>query len=323
MTVLYGITTIVAVLMTVVYFFVDRKRDIWLMMLFVSVAVCNLGYLLLSAAKTLDGALWANRIAYLGSVFLPFYMLMMIMNLSRFSYPGFIPRLLIVINSVMLFIASSGGWLPVYYKNVTIDFVDGAAVLIKEYGPLHGLYKIYLFAYFAAMVAIIIYTAVRHTVVSTKHSIFFAFVVIGNIAIWLVENMINAGFEFLSISYIVTEGLILFLYGILQDYGLADTQKIAEESEPVPTQPVEPEVIKSFNSSQIDKILCSWRDIEALSQREKEVLRLILENEKRKDIAQHLYVTESTIKKHTANIFKKLEISNRTELFEKAQNYCK
>lgn len=323
MTVLYGITTIVAVMMTVVYFFVDRKRDIWLMMLFVSVAVCNLGYLLLSAAKTLDGALWANRIAYLGNVFLPFFMLMMIMNLSRFSYPRFIPRLLIVINSVMLFIASSGGWLPVYYKNVTIDFVDGAAVLIKEYGPLHGLYKIYLFAYFAAMVAIIIYTAVRHTVVSTKHSIFFAFVVIGNIAIWLVENMINAGFEFLSISYIVTEGLILFLYGILQDYGLADTQKIAEESEPVPTQPVEPEVIKSFNSSQIDKILCSWRDIEALSQREKEVLRLILENEKRKDIAQQLYVTESTIKKHTANIFKKLEISNRTELFEKAQNYCK
>ncbi len=321
MTTLYSITTIVAILMTIVYFYVDRKRDIWLMLLFVSVAVCNVGYFFLSASKTLNTALWANRIAYLGSVFLPFFMLMMIMNLSRFNYPKFIPKILIILNSAMLFIAASGGWLPIYYKNVTIDFVDGAAVLIKEYGPLHGLYKIYLFAYFAAMVGIIIYTAIKKTVISIKHSVFLAFVVIGNIAIWLVENMINAGFEFLSISYIVTEGLILFLYGILQDYGLADTQKIAEESEPITAEIVETEVIKSFNSSQIDNILSNWKDVETLSQREKEVLRLILENEKRKDIAQKLFVTESTIKKHTANIFKKLDITNRTELFKKAKEF--
>lgn len=323
MTTLYGITTIVAILMTIVYFYVDRKRDVWLMLLFISVAVCNVGYWLLSASKTLDGALWANRIAYLGNVFLPFFMLMMIMNLSRFNYPKFIPKILIILNSAMLFIAASGDWLPIYYKNVTIDFVDGAAVLIKEYGPLHGLYKIYLFAYFATMVGIIIFTAVKHTVVSTKHSVFFAFVVIGNIAIWLVENMINAGFEFLSISYIVTEGLILFLYGILQDYGLADTQQIAETSEINNPATTETETIKAFNSSQIENILCNWGELETLSQREKEVLRLILENTKRKDISQTLFVTESTIKKHTANIFKKLEITNRAELFEKAKEFSK
>ncbi|MBR3868769.1 MAG: hypothetical protein IKM66_05585 [Clostridia bacterium] len=323
MTALYGVIFAVSVLMTGVYFLVDRKHDIWLMFLFVSVTVCDLGYFLLSASKTLDGALWSNRTAYLGSVFLPFFMLMMIMNLSRFSYPKILPKILIAINTVMLFIAASGGFLSIYYKNVTLDFVDGAAVLVKEYGPLHGVYKVYLFAYFAAMVGIIIYTAVKHTVVSTKHSVFFAIVVIGNIAIWLVENMIDAGFEFLSISYIVTEGLILFLYGILQDYGLADTQQIAEASENQPPATTETETIKAFNSSQIENILSNWNEIETLSQREKEVLKLILENTKRKDIAQNLFVTESTIKKHTSGIFRKLDISSRTELFEKAKEFCK
>ncbi len=326
MTVLYGIITAVALLMTVVYFFVDRKRDIWLLFLFVSVAVCDIGYFLLSAAKTLEGALWANRIAYLGSVFLPFFMLMMIMNLSRFSYPKYLPKILIGINSVMLFIAASGGILPIYYKDVKLDIINGSTVLIKEYGPLHELYKIYLFAYFAAMVGIILYTAIKKTVISIKHSVFLAFVVIGNIAIWLVENMIGAGFEFLSISYIVTEGLILFLYGILQDYGLADTQKISDLSviiTPEPNDKVEiSENIKSFSSEQIDNILTNWSAVETLSQREKEVLHFILENKKRKDIAQTLFVTESTIKKHTSGIFRKLEITNRTELFEKAQEYC-
>ena len=322
MTTVYGIIFAVALVMVGVYFFVDRKRDIWLMLLFISVAVCDLGYFLLSASETHNAALWSNRLAYLGSVFLPFSLLMMIMNLSRFRYPKFIPKALIGLNTVMFLIAASGGILPIYYKDVSLGFSDGGTYLIKEYGPLHNLYKVFLFAYFASMVAIIIYTAVKKTVVSTKHSVLLAFVVIGNIATWLVENMIGAGFEFLSISYIVSEGLILFLYGILQDYGLADTQRISDSAvEAVPENITATETIKSFSKKQIENIFNNWKTLDTLSQREKEVLGFILENKKRKDIAETLFVTESTIKKHTSAIFRKLEITNRTELFEKAKEF--
>ncbi len=343
MTTVYGIIFAVALAMIGVYFFVDRKRDIWLMLLFVSVAVCDLGYYLLSASQTLDSALWSNRISYLGCVFLPFSLLMMIMNLSRFKYAKMLPRILLPINSVMFLIAASGGILPIYYKDVSLGFSNGAAYLIKEYGPLHKLYKVFLFAYFVAMVAIIVHTAVKKTVVSTKHSVFLAFVVIGNIVTWLVENMIGAGFEFLSISYIVSEGLILFLYGILQDYGIADTQKISEPSETPLSEANEnitstenfsatenitanddvtpSETIKAYTESQIEIIFSNWKALSVLSQREKEVLAFLLENKKRRNIAETLFVTESTIKKHTSAIFKKLEITNRTELFEKAKEY--
>ncbi len=325
MSVIYGIFSAVALLMIGAYFYVDRKRDIWLMLLFVSVAVCDIGYFLLSLSKTLDAALWANRLAYLGSVFLSFFLLMMIMNLSRFRYPKLLPKILIGINTVMLLITASGGILPIYYKNVSLDFINGMPVLIKEYGPLHAVYKIFLFAYFAAMVCIIAYTAIKKTVVSSKHTMFLAFVVIGNITIWLIENMIHSSFEFLSISYIVTEGLILFLYGILQDYGLADTQKISDSSIVISQNASEnvvlSETVKSFTCEQIDSILNNWKAVETLSQREKEVLRFLLENKKRKVIADALFVTESTIKKHTAAIYRKLETTNRTELFEKAKEY--
>ena len=324
MTTLYGIIFAISLLMIIAYFLVDSKRDIWLLLLFVCVAVCDLGYFLLSVAKDLNFALWANRIAYLGNIFLPFSVLMMIMNLSRFKYPKYLPRILIAINTVMLFIASSGGWLPIYYKDVSLEITNGVSTLIKDYGPLHNFYKVFLFAYFSAMIAIIIYTAVKKMVVSAKHSIFLAFVVIGNIAIWLIENSIKAGFEFMSISYIITEGLILFLYGILQDYGLADTQGISSETVVIQTetaQTVSNEQIANiryFEQNQIDVIFENWDDIHSLSQREKEVLSLIMQNKKRKDIANELFVTESTIKKHTSSIFKKLNINNRSELFEKA-----
>lgn len=322
MSTVYGIAMAVSLVMTGIYYYVDRKHDKWLGLLFASVAVCDIGYFVLSLSKSLDAALWANRIAYLGSVFLPFSLLMMVMTLSRFNYPKILPKILVAVNSVMFLVAASGGILPIYYKDVSLGISDGATYLIKEYGPLHNIYKVFLFAYFSAMVAIIIYTAVKKTVVSTKHSIFLAFVVIGNIATWLVENMIGAGFEFLSISYIVSEGLILFLYGILQDYGLADTQRISDLAvESLPENIIATETIKSFNEKQIENIFNNWKTLDTLSQREKEVLGFILENKKRKDIAETLFVTESTIKKHTSAIFKKLEITNRTELFEKAKEF--
>ncbi len=319
MSTVYGLAMAVSLLMIGVYYYVDRKHDKWLLLLFVSVAVCDFGYFLLSLSKTLDAALWSNRIAYLGNVFLPFSLLMMIMTLSRFTYPKWLPKVLVAVNTVMLLIAASGGWLPIYYKNVSLDFVNGLPVLIKEYGPLHVVYKIYLFAYFAAMVAVIAHTAVKKTVVSSKHTMFLAFVVIGNIAIWLVENMIHSSFEFLSISYIVTEGMIFLLYSILQDYGITDTPKEAVTVTEQHTETIEP--IKAFSNEQIESIMKNWGAVAALSQREKEVLRFLLENKKRKVIADTLFVTESTIKKHTAAIYRKLETANRTELFEKAKEH--
>lgn len=323
MTILYGILFAIALVMIGVYYFVDRKRDIWLLSLFVSISICNLGYFLMSFADNLEFALFANRIAYFGNVFLPFFMLLIIMNLLRMKYASYLPLILIAVNTVMLFITISGGFLPIYYKEVAFEIIDGIPTLIKEYGPLHVTYKFYLFGYFGAMVAVIICATVKKTAVSNKHAAFIAFLVIGNIIIWLTENIFNTQFEFVSVSYIVTECLILFLYAILQDYGLHDTEMITQLSTIQPkTMPVhesEEEIIRFFSQEQIEAIFNGWNEIEKLSPREAEVLKYILANKKRQIIAQELFVTESTIKKHTASIYRKLEISNRTELFEKCK----
>ncbi|MBQ2971180.1 MAG: hypothetical protein IJE16_01365 [Ruminococcus sp.] len=327
MTALYGVVFIVSLLMIGVYFLVDKKRDVWMLLIFSCVAICDLGYFLLSVSKTLDFALWANRVAYLGNVFLPYSILMMIMNLCRLSYPKLLPRALIAVNIVMLFIVTSGGYLPIYYKDISFEISNGVGVLIKEYGPLHNLYKVFLFGYFAGMIAVIIYTSLKKTVVSIKHSVFLAFVVIGNIVIWLIENSINAGFEFMSVSYIITEGLILFLYGILQDYGLTDVHTLVQDGDTLIRDSSLNDYsensteIRFLNVEQINSFFENHCGVSCLSAREKEVLRLILQNKKRKDIAIELFVTESTIKKHTSSIYKKLGIGSRSELFEMTKNY--
>ena len=59
--------------------------------------------------------------------------------------------------------------------------------------------------------------------------------------------------------------------------------------------------------------------IEPLSQRELEVLHLIAVGRTNKEIAQQLVVAPGTVKAHTASIYRKLDVANRTEAVARAR----
>ncbi len=58
---------------------------------------------------------------------------------------------------------------------------------------------------------------------------------------------------------------------------------------------------------------------EILSKRELELLRLIAAGRSNKQIADELFISIGTVKRHTANIFDKLDVSNRTEAVARAR----
>ena len=53
---------------------------------------------------------------------------------------------------------------------------------------------------------------------------------------------------------------------------------------------------------------------DALSQREREVLKLIAEGYKNRDIADYLYISVKTVEKHRANLMKKLDLHSTSAL---------
>jgi DNA-binding CsgD family transcriptional regulator len=58
-----------------------------------------------------------------------------------------------------------------------------------------------------------------------------------------------------------------------------------------------------------------------LSPREKEVASLLLQGQSAKDIAKKLEITVSTANFHIKNLYKKLNISSRAELFARFTSY--
>ena len=57
-----------------------------------------------------------------------------------------------------------------------------------------------------------------------------------------------------------------------------------------------------------------------LSKREYEVIEQLIQGMTNKEIASHLYVSESTIKTHLSNIYTKLEVSNRVQAINKVKS---
>ncbi|TDO92259.1 regulatory LuxR family protein [Halanaerobium saccharolyticum] len=51
-----------------------------------------------------------------------------------------------------------------------------------------------------------------------------------------------------------------------------------------------------------------------LTEREKELLKLLIEGKNNQEIAQDLFISINTVKKHLSHIFNKTEVKNRTEL---------
>ena len=303
---------VIATVLLIGYCALVRKKEPWLLLLYICVTIVNVGYFLLSVSKTVEVAIFANDVAYFGSVFLSMSMLLTITKLCGFEIKKKLVITLGAVGIVMFLIVATVGILPWYYKEVELVFVDGAAKLKKVYGVLHPLYLIYLIGYFSAMVACIVQSIRKKMIASQRHASLIAAIVFGNIAVWFVEKFIPWDFEFLSVSYIFSEIILLGLYWMMQDYVRVDLvpQPAQEVARPTPidiaTMPMEEKILK---------ILSFLKEGELLATREREILEMVLENKKRKEIADALCLSENTIKTYTRTLYGKLGVSSREELY--------
>lgn len=312
MTIGYALTLALALGLLIAYGLMVKNKEFWLTMLYICVVVVNLGYLLLSLAKTLEFAIFSNDLVYLGSVFLSMCMFLTILRLCGFQVTKIHVIVCLLLGVLMFGVIATVGFLPWYYKSVSLQIIDGSAKLIKEYGILHPVYLFYLLSYFVSMIVTIFYSAKTKKIGNPKFAGFLAGVVCSNILIWLFEKFVNWEFEFLSVTYIVSELLLLLVYWMLQDYvHISELSKhtSAEKEQlgvDVATMPM---------NVKIGKVLTFLKEGELLSARERELLELVLQNKRRKEIAAELCLSENTIKTYTRTLYGKFGVTCREELY--------
>ena len=305
MIIAYSVIFALSLLLPIGYFptVYKKQKELWLLFLFLCVCVTNLGWLLLSLSKTVEAALFANKLAYLGQIFILLCMLMLISKLCDITYPKWAVSVLIGVGVLMFAVVMTTGHLDWYYKSVTLAHADGAAKLVKEYGVLHPVYLIYVLAYFVAMLVLIGISLKKAKGETQKLAGLALVVVLGNIGMWLVEKLISWNFEFLAVSYLMSECVFFFVYWMMQDY--------------IHIKHVQPSTIVVVDAADAEKtkeLIDALPQGGALTAKEREVLERMLGGQSRKQMAAEMHVSENTVKTHVKHIYEKLGVSGREEI---------
>lgn len=309
----YGVIALFSVLLLIGYLLREKKKEQNFLCLFGCVAITNCGYFLQAIAPTLGWAMAANRLSYLGAAYSVLVMVFIISDVCQIPKLNWRRNVLIGISTAAFLLAASGDWGGLYYRSVDIVAMDSVTKLVKEYGPLHMLYTVYLLAYVVLMIVMITVAVKGQRLSSPKYAVFLVMTVLMNIGVWAVEQMIAEDFEFLSVSYIVTEVMLLLIYGVLRDYGivqsggsLLSTDMLARLQDGEAANRLPPELEELF-SRFLEKS-------QTLSGAERRILGYYIEGYEAADIPALDFVSIHTVKKHNHSIYQKLGVASRDEL---------
>lgn len=311
MVIAYGLIFVLSLIMPILYFVYIRKKqdEPWLLVLFICVSVVTLGYFLLSLSKTVEFALWANKITYLGQVVVPMSMFMIISKLCGYTYKKWVLGVFIGLAVIMYAIVFTTGWLDWYYKSATLEFENGTAYLVKEYGILHPVNLVYVLIYFVSMLVVCIGSLIKKKDASQKLAGFMLAIVLGNVGMWIIEKIVNTNFELLAVSYLMSVLAYFFVYLLLQDY----IRKVD-----VPAQSKEKTRVIVLDSipkaERLERVLKLLPADKSLTARQMEMLDGLLDGKSQKEIAADLHISESTVKWHFGILYTTLNVSGRDEI---------
>lgn len=314
----YGGIFLISLLLLPIYFlFVRKKHDEpWMFVFCICVSIVNLGYTLIAVSKTVEFALFANKLAYLGQVLLPLCMFMMISHRCGYHFKKWVTSTLIGAAALMYAVILTTGHLDWYYTNAAIENVAGATVLTKEYGVLHPTNLIYVLTYFVGMVTVLCVSFKNNKGASQTHATGMLIIVLGNIGMWLVQKVVPWEFELLSITYLMSAGGFLAVWLVLSDYihkSEVPPPIIVEEKAPII-------IVDSISRAEkIQIIIEALPEHTTLSPRQMDILERILDGKSRKEIAVDLHLSENTVKTHTGMLYKILGVSGRDEIYAKFQ----
>lgn len=314
MVLIYGIMFLISLVLLGLFLALiwKKQKNIWMLVMYCSICVVEIGYALLSLSKTVEFALFANKLVYLGQIFLINSLYSIIYRLCGFKMNKRFSIVQIIVSTLIFGLVCTSGYLPIYYKSATLAYQDGVAMLNKEYGPLHFVYLLYVLIYFSAMMITILLSVKKKLVKSGKTPALFLSIVFGNITMWVVEKFVPINFEFLSISYLSSGLLLLVFYWAMQDYVHVDELSKQASGEEKPTLIF---VDNEQRAKRLEEIISSLPEGTSLSARQIDILEGILDGKSRKEIAADLYISENTVKMHTSSLFKTLGVSSRDEIF--------
>ncbi len=220
----YDIMFAATVVLAIIYAYMHHKHfDVNFSLMFAFAPIQNLGYCFLARSQSLEAALMATKVIYIGAAFNLIFLLLIIFELCHFKYWKITRASYFIFSSVIFFGVLSIGYSDVYYKDVTFEIINGTGVLHKEYGPFHLLFYVMMIGYALDGLAALIYSYIKKKSVSRK-TIYLLFTsLIVTLFSFFFGRMITERFELTPAAFVIDEIIYLCVIYRICLYDIADT----------------------------------------------------------------------------------------------------
>ncbi len=206
----YNVLLAAALVLLVVYVFSYHKHfDMHITLLFVLVPVANLGQVLAANAQTLEAALVANKVVYIGACYLQLILMLAVFSLCRIKLNRWIRAGLVALSTVVYVSALTMGDLPIFYEDVSFSRVGDVAVLSKQYGVMHTAFIVMVVGYFLSSIGAIVYSYfMKNQVPRTIIFLLFLTELVAMVS-FFGGRILNSTVELIPLAYVL--GLVLYL----------------------------------------------------------------------------------------------------------------
>ncbi len=220
----YDIVFVIAMVFAAIYIYIWHKHfNATFTMVFTLVPISCLGYIMYARATTLDSALMAIQITYIGGCFLQLFIVLSIFSLCGFKTPGWLRTLMFGVCALCYWSILTTGKSHLFYRKVSFEMRDGAGVLIREYGPMHTFFYIVLCTLFVAGLAELVYSWFRK--MQVPRGMLLLLVIPDAICVltfFMVRQLITH-VDLVPAGYCIAEALFLMIAYRVNLYDVADT----------------------------------------------------------------------------------------------------
>ena len=207
----YDIALAASLAMTLAYVFMWHKHfDVHITLIFVLVHITNLGFAMSARAETLEAALIAQRINYIGGCFLLPIITMSVFSLCQIKLNRWLRVALLLVSSAVYATVLTIGRTGLFYSDVRFERLNGVATLIRQYGDMHAVFNAMICVFFLMSLGAIIYSYIKKNQVSRKIlTLLFLPVVVAMVAFFAGRRLfprvelMPAAYVFALVTYLV------------------------------------------------------------------------------------------------------------------------
>ena len=215
------IAFIVSLVMVGSVIFRYKKVDSLFLLLGAAVTLNCLGRFLISISQTLDVAIVANKILYVGGCYIPPLLVMVMFRLCGLKLPRIASIIMTIYSSVVLCFVMTIGHSDIYYKEVRLIIEDGYSRLDKVYGPMHNLYPIMTALYAIFLIVFMILAIRAHKKLPLRTVIGAGIMGVAIILAYIIGRGFVSDISFLSIGYLIAMIFIIKHFDRINMYDMS------------------------------------------------------------------------------------------------------